>query len=77
MTIGPERGQPVNHAGNRAPVVPAATLEVPRPACAKCEDWRTVVVLNTEFPCPVCRPDEFAAWHTANGRAPGTAQATA
>lgn len=77
MTIGPEREQPASQADNRAPVVPVATLEVPRPACTKCEDWRTLVILNAELPCPVCRPEEFQAWHAANGRIPGTAQATA
>lgn len=53
------------------------TTEIPHAKCGKCEDWTTVVVMNTVFPCPVCRPDEFQAWHAANGRIPGTAQATA
>lgn len=67
----------MSEADTWAPVAPAATLEVPRPACAKCDDWRTVVVLNVEFPCPVCQPDKFVAWHEARGRTQGTAQATA
>lgn len=67
----------MSRTDNEAPAAPAATLEVPRPACARCEDWTTVVVMNTEFPCPVCQPDKFEAWHARNERIPGTAQATA
>lgn len=61
----------MSETGDMAPAVPVATLEVPRPACAKCEDWTTVVVMNREFPCPVCRANEFQAWHASNGRIPG------
>ena len=68
---------PMSETDNVAANVPVATLGVPRPACARCEDWTTVVVMNTEFPCPVCRPDKFEAWHARNRRIPGTGQATA
>lgn len=36
---------------------------VPHPACAKCEDWTTVVRKdNVISPCPACQPDMYAAW---------------
>lgn len=48
----------------------AATTEIPRATCGRCEDWTTVVIKNVEIPCPKCRLAEHEAWLAAGNQVP-------